>query len=228
MAEMLGFKKDESMIVAEFRKQEAAYFDWLQQHPHGFVLNTRAALSPAYMKLHRASCKLMTGYLGKATDGGFTERQYRKVCSDHVPAIAAWVSQHGGELSTCYLCKPDRDELQALGDELYERAKKSMGNSVARKARLKVAPKFPATMTVTSTVFVRNPDVVAEVLLRANGFCEKCGAPAPFKRRDGSPFLEVHHLRPLSKGGEDSVDNAEAQCPNCHRECHFGLMGHES
>lgn len=215
------------MAVAVFRKQETAYFDWLQHHPHGFVLNTRAALSPAYMKLHRASCKLMTGYLGKAQYGGFTERLYRKVCSDQVPDIAAWVSDHAGTLSTCSLCKPERNGLEALRDELYERAKKSMGDPAARNARLKVAPKVPATITVSSTVFIRNPDVVAEVLLRAKGVCERCGAAAPFKRKDGSPFLEVHHLRPLSKGGEDTVKNAQAQCPNCHRECHFGATGHE-
>jgi 5-methylcytosine-specific restriction protein A len=26
----------------------------------------------------------------------------------------------------------------------------------------------------------------------------------------------------LSDGGRDTVDNAVALCPNCHRECHHG------
>jgi 5-methylcytosine-specific restriction protein A len=26
----------------------------------------------------------------------------------------------------------------------------------------------------------------------------------------------------LSEGGGDTVDNAVALCPNCHRECHHG------
>ena len=73
------------------------------------------------------------------------------------------------------------------------------------------------------TVFKRNPDVIAEVLERASGKCEYCNKPAPFKRAsDGTPYLEVHHEIFLSQGGDDSVDNAVALCPNCHKEAHFG------
>jgi 5-methylcytosine-specific restriction protein A len=63
----------------------------------------------------------------------------------------------------------------------------------------------------------------AEALERANGYCERCRATAPFKRAaNGSPYLEVHHVVPLAEGGEDSIENATALCPNCHRELHFG------
>ncbi len=92
-----------------------------------------------------------------------------------------------------------------------------------RQARLKVAPKIPKKLWVTTAVFRRNPDVIVEALERANGRCEACRKPAPFLRRsDGSPFLEVHHRRPLAEGGEDVLDNAIALCPNCHRNAHFG------
>jgi hypothetical protein len=101
---------------------------------------------------------------------------------------------------------------------------KSLADSVeARRSRLATASKKPRKIKATTTVFVRNPDVVAEVLLRANGICEGCGSPAPFKRRStGSPFLEVHHRTPLVEGGDDTVENAIALCPNCHRQCHYG------
>jgi 5-methylcytosine-specific restriction endonuclease McrA len=37
---------------------------------------------------------------------------------------------------------------------------------------------------------------------------------APFNRtKDNSPYLEVHHKKRLSEGGEDSVKNAIALCP---------------
>ena len=50
-----------------------------------------------------------------------------------------------------------------------------------------------------------------------------CRKPAPFqKRRTDEPYLEVHHKKPLAQGGEDTVKNAEALCPNCHRKAHFG------
>ncbi|WP_366523530.1 HNH endonuclease signature motif containing protein [uncultured Sulfitobacter sp.] len=70
--------------------------------------------------------------------------------------------------------------------------------------------------------FIRDPDVVAWVQLRADGKCEACEKPAPFKRDVGSGFLEVHHVKTLASGGPDTVDNAIACCPNCHRELHYG------
>lgn len=96
-------------------------------------------------------------------------------------------------------------------------------SSVERKRRLSEASVIPQQTTVTTNVYKRNPDVVAEVLSRAKGICEECRNDAPFNRRtDNSPYLEVHHRIPLADGGEDSVANATALCPNCHRRFHFG------
>lgn len=93
-----------------------------------------------------------------------------------------------------------------------------------RADRLKYAPKKPRKINVISSNFLRNPDVVVEVLKRANGVCEYCKKPAPFiKKSDNTPYLEVHHIKPLSKGGEDTVENTVALCPNCHRKTHFGM-----
>jgi hypothetical protein len=92
-----------------------------------------------------------------------------------------------------------------------------------RRARLAEAPKFPRAVWVTSREFARNPDVIAETLFRAEGVCEGCKNLAPFKRQsDGTPYLEVHHRIPLSLGGEDTLENTFALCPNCHRRAHFG------
>ncbi len=96
--------------------------------------------------------------------------------------------------------------------------------SEERKKILSAASKTPEVTEVTSRVFKRNPVVVAEVLLRANGKCQRCKRDAPFKREDGSPYLEVHHIEWLSRGGEDSVENAIALCPNCHRQAHYGNL----
>lgn len=75
---------------------------------------------------------------------------------------------------------------------------------------------------------VRDPKVVAYVLKRADGTCECCSQPAPFVRSsDETPFLEVHHLERLADGGADTVANACAVCPNCHRELHLGVDADE-
>ncbi len=98
-------------------------------------------------------------------------------------------------------------------------------SSRARKKRLAVASKYPGKVRVVSTSFRRNPDVVVEVLARANGRCEGCKSPAPFIRaKDRTPYLEIHHKVTLADGGEDTTKNAVALCPNCHRRMHFGKM----
>lgn len=96
-------------------------------------------------------------------------------------------------------------------------------DSKERQARLRQARKKPQARLATVVVLDRNPDVVAEVLLRARGTCEICKKPAPFVRAsDGTPYLEVHHRVRLADGGDDTVENAVAICPNCHRQQHYG------
>jgi len=75
----------------------------------------------------------------------------------------------------------------------------------------------------TQGSYERRPDVRAWILREANGRCECCNGEAPFVRIDGSPYLEVHHAVPLADGGPDTVDNAIAVCPNCHRRLHHAL-----
>jgi len=95
--------------------------------------------------------------------------------------------------------------------------------SVDRQRRLAASDGVVERIVVVAYAYTRSPDVVAEVLLRANGVCERCRCPAPFRRKsDQTPYLEVHHTIPLAAGGLDVVANAEALCPNCHRKAHYG------
>jgi len=80
----------------------------------------------------------------------------------------------------------------------------------------------PKTSLSTTTSFLRDASVVAWVLRESKGKCERCDRSAPFQGKDGLPFLEVHHVVFLSQEGRDTIDNAAALCPNCHREAHLG------
>jgi 5-methylcytosine-specific restriction protein A len=77
------------------------------------------------------------------------------------------------------------------------------------------------------SVYERSPAVKAWVLKHAGPYCEGCHAVAPFEVQPGVPYLEVHHVEPLAAGGPDTVENAVALCPNCHRRCHFSHMRSE-
>lgn len=116
-----------------------------------------------------------------------------------------------------------RREPKDTEAEFNRRVAASQRSPKARAARLARAPELPKRVLREVIAFDRNPDVVAEVLSRAKGRCEGCKRPAPFaKRLDGSPYLEVHHKVQLAHGGEDTVANALALCPNCHRRAHHG------
>jgi hypothetical protein len=135
---------------------------------------------------------------------------------------------------------PVREQFEWLGastqavkddvdDSLRKEIERSLDDSApTRKQRLAQASKLPESIQVISRAFRRNADAVAEVLIRANGNCEECHSPAPFLRaNDNKPYLEVHHRTLLSAGGEDTVANAIAVCPNCHRKLHFGKASSE-
>ncbi|PID93330.1 MAG: hypothetical protein CSA95_08075 [Bacteroidetes bacterium] len=118
-------------------------------------------------------------------------------------------------------------DLQTLNDFIAEEKKKIKKalklKPSKRLEELKKAKSKPKRTIISHAVFIRNPYVVAEVLKRANGICEKCGKQAPFNRDlDDSPFLEVHHIIPLSEDGDDTVENSIGLCPNCHRHAHYG------
>jgi len=77
----------------------------------------------------------------------------------------------------------------------------------------------PQKVITNSTGFERSIDVKSWVLETAIGTCESCDQPAPFMTK-GQDYLEVHHVQPLGNGGSDTIQNAVAICPNCHRAFH--------
>jgi len=74
-------------------------------------------------------------------------------------------------------------------------------------------------------IYQRSRKVAHYVLMRAKGLCESCDKPAPFFKKDGTPYLEPHHVNRLSDGGLDHPRYVGAVCPSCHREIHSGVHG---
>ena len=151
------------------------------------------------------------------TSGG--EFRVQRLVRDHLTELSLTMPQSEIEFSLF--------KGRCLGDEDVEFnrevAESRRLSGEERKKRLEIAPKKPRTRKVTISEFIRNPDVVAEVLERAGGVCEECKGDAPFLRAsDQTPYLEVHHRRRLADGGDDCVENALALCPNCHRRSHYG------
>jgi 5-methylcytosine-specific restriction protein A len=85
-------------------------------------------------------------------------------------------------------------------------------------------PKGPSKES-QRTYYARSVKVKTYVLRRANGVCEACKQPAPFLRKDGSPYLEPHHIKRVADGGPDHPASVGAICPTCHRLIHHGQDG---
>jgi hypothetical protein len=104
-------------------------------------------------------------------------------------------------------------KIAATADEedVLERARKAKGK--------------PAKQARTVSDFKRNVAVVAGALARAEGSCEMPNCRVTLFHKDGGgPFLEVHHIVPLGEDGDDTLINAAALCPMCHRELHYGAQ----
>ncbi|HCM9442214.1 TPA: HNH endonuclease [Enterobacter cloacae subsp. cloacae] len=87
--------------------------------------------------------------------------------------------------------------------------------------------KEPGTVERLQKIYVRDPMVKAWILQQSKGICESCGKNAPFYLNDGNPYLEVHHVIPLSLAGADTTSNCVALCPNCHRALHYSQNAKE-
>ncbi|MDD5456568.1 MAG: HNH endonuclease [Candidatus Margulisbacteria bacterium] len=86
-----------------------------------------------------------------------------------------------------------------------------------------VGVQYPEKVAQNTTVFKRDPLIKAWILNNADGICEKCKKNGPFIKDDNTSYLEVHHIKSLSDGGSDTIENTVALCPNCHRELHFSI-----
>lgn len=99
------------MTATLFDGDDAAYLRWLAEHADGFVVNLRRRFDSEYVVLHRARCPSVNRYRGiDKNPGGFTERNYLKLCATSVPALDGGLRRLFGEAaafsSACSMCKP--------------------------------------------------------------------------------------------------------------------------
>jgi 5-methylcytosine-specific restriction protein A len=114
-----------------------------------------------------------------------------------------------------------------IPEEAVPEIKEEIGHKKAQKLP-PGQPGFPAEYSpgeggsreVVSQVFDDDQIVAEYAKRRADGICQLCNRPAPFKDRNGEPYLEIHHIIPLAQGGSDIIGNVVALCPNCPRKMH--------
>ena len=199
----------------------------LYANAHGFPIKLDKRNAPAGETLR--SCQIIGSRINVLI--GTTEKYGMNVVGKCNYEDMVWQMNQGFRAAFDFLngIEPPKiyennDELKEIHEQLETSISKALMDTESnRKNRIANANDIPKRIKVTTYVFLRNPDIVAESLIRANGRCEKCCNPAPFfKKSDGQPYLEVHHKIPLALDGKDSIENTIAICPNCHRETHYG------
>ena len=112
------------------------------------------------------------------------------------------------------------DGLFRIKQELREKRARRLSDEELIK-KISAYTRKVRIQRVLSKRFARNEHVAEYAKRRANGKCQLCGQNAPFNDKSNQPYLEVHHIQWLSKGGEDKIDNIVALCPNCHKKMHI-------
>jgi len=111
-----------------------------------------------------------------------------------------------------------QQDLQDWNEKKIKRAKRLSHAELKLRASNSTAK---ASQYRTSVLqFVRDQYVVEYAKQLANGVCQLCDQIAPFADKSGSPYLETHHVIWLARGGEDTIENTVALCPNCHKRMH--------
>lgn len=109
--------------------------------------------------------------------------------------------------------------IQKKEEEIRKKTKKLSVEEL--ELRAKYSLKGVGKREISTTTYERNQYVAELAKRRANGICQLCNQPAPFKNIDGEPYLETHHIDWLAAGGQDTIENTTALCPNCHKKMHI-------
>ena len=200
----------------------------LPEHPYPIALAEIVDVHGLRLEIGRAQRTVGRRPSSNLNGGNNTKRirlSFSLPRSWQTPALEAFLAASNGDAATSNAIWT---EVPTDDPEVFEarvRNARSKASAATGDNLPPAPPGSPSGQQVegTTTRLVRDPNVLAWVLEAADGMCEVCTGHAPFRRSNGDHFLEGHHIRPLAEGGPDTVDNAVAACPNCHRELHHGV-----
>jgi 5-methylcytosine-specific restriction protein A len=147
-------------------------------------------------------------------------------CADILERIQPDVDGHD-RTAFVFRLVPVENAEQFIGKDSQGEAELPLSLAAAREAALAACKPVTDNLgqSAPRKIYLRSRKIAHYVLMRADGTCESCEKPAPFKKKDGSHYLEPHHVNRLSDGGLDHPRYVGAVCPNCHREIHSGVHG---
>ncbi|MEN8398425.1 HNH endonuclease [Acinetobacter towneri] len=113
----------------------------------------------------------------------------------------------------------DEETIQTWQEKRQKQAKKLSLDEL--KDRVSKSNPISNEYKTVVKQYVRSAYVVEYAKRLAKGVCQLCDQPVPFHDKKGIPYLETHHIVWLARGGEDTISNTVALCPNCHKRMHL-------
>ena len=213
----MGNKITNDQVAACYKYSGKVYLGSMSQADAKSRISSKTGMGDASAQMYiQAFLKMMEGeYFSRTINAYATEYYFENILSDYgsnvllkaLSSVKKHLEYYKGigksSLPTIHKIVEkyvDRVSKISTFEEIDKNFEEQVSKSIfesqnERKVRLSAASKSPTTVNVSVKVYIRNPDVVAEVLSRAQGVCERCSSPAPFRRaKDNTPYLEVHHV----------------------------------
>ena len=126
-----------------------------------------------------------------------------------------------------------RQQLQSLRDEQKITFLDNSGHYTLRDIYLldkekeetqaiDLSKEHPEKREYLVETYVRNVKWAQKAVEVLGDFCLCAGCKNTFTRQDGTRYIEVHHIVPLFKGGEDGIWNMAVLCAHHHKIAHYG------
>lgn len=175
------------------------------------------------MKWKEFIYRLIIDYCNQRGNRTFTLKQFQ---ADNYDAISIFRPEAKTPLSTL------RRILQELRDDnlltfidnsgTYTlRGVELLAGEVEDENLVKIQAGTPERKEYLIEIYVRDIGWANEAKRRFGLFCICTGCSNSFIKDDGTPYVEVHHIIPLCKGGEDAVWNLAVLCAHHHRKAHY-------
>lgn len=141
---------------------------------------------------------------------------------------------NGFQAASCPISAADfREVLSLLGEELDDLPSPTTPADITPDTLAELEKKYlhasPEVKERLSKTVERGP--IGRLVKKATGFkCQLCDGlglnPIGFLKKNGEPYVEAHHVMPVSKKeiGSLSASNVMTLCANHHREIHYDAI----
>lgn len=199
------------------------YFNWMDENPDGYVLNTHKRVKTPYFVLHKSNCSHITKY-ASFDDKAYTMRDFIKVASNDVYEIIQYCRENKNDFEErkiwlCKTCQPVYSRISHQ-DDLVE-------DEISYPDDLEDEKKYfeGAKKRITVNAYERDQKARNKCIEYFGCRCQCCEVNFEEVYGEiGRGFIHVHHLKSLSAIGEkyevDPIKDLIPLCPNCHAMIH--------